>query len=111
MCRSYPQFQLGAGYFKSKASKVGPDCFFTAEVRVIYNDTAMGNPGCPHGVLMVNGDDTPLMMRVEAIEHFENFVSRIKVVSAVVVLYLICFLPRNAGMLCSSTYRAWHSKY
>jgi hypothetical protein len=89
--------------FESKASKVvGPGCFFTAEVRAIYNDTAMANPGCPDGVLKVNGDDTPMMVRVEAIEHFENFVSRIKV-SAVMMMFLLCLRLRHAGMLCGFT--------
>ena len=60
----------------AKSSKEQPSCFFTAEVRAIYNDTAMAYPGCPDGVLKVNGNDLPLSMRVEAVEHFQNFVRR-----------------------------------
>ena len=58
----------------AKSSKEQPSCFFTAEVRAIYNDTAMAYPGCPDGVLKVNENDLPLSMRVEAVEHFQNFV-------------------------------------
>lgn len=60
----------------SKAAKYNPGCFFTAEVRAIYNDTAMANPGCPDNVLKINGEDTPMSIRVEAVEYFENFVSK-----------------------------------
>ena len=35
----------------------------------------MANPGCPDGVLQINGENTDMMVRVGAIEHFENFVS------------------------------------
>jgi hypothetical protein len=52
-----------------------PGCFFTAEVRAIYNDTAMANPGCPSDALKIDGEETPMMIRVNAVEYFENFVS------------------------------------
>jgi hypothetical protein len=59
-------------------TNIDSDCFFTAEVRAIYNDTAMmENPGCPN-VLKVNGEVTHMSIRVNATKNFENYVSNSK---------------------------------
>ena len=73
-------------YTKSKASKNEPRCFFSAEVRAIYNDTALANPGCPSGVLEIDGESTPMSIRVGSIEHFENFVRKSSVCRALLLL-------------------------
>lgn len=61
----------------SSSQHQGPDCFFTAEVRAIYNynDTAMlENPECPSDALKIDGKEMTMSIRVNAVEHFENFV-------------------------------------
>ena len=58
----------------SSSQHQGPDCFFTAEVRAIYNDTEMANPGCPSDALKIDGKEMTMSIRVNAVEHFENFV-------------------------------------
>jgi hypothetical protein len=58
----------------SSSQHQGPDCFFTAEVRAIYNDTAMANPGCPSDALKIDGKEMTMSIRVNAVEYFENFV-------------------------------------
>lgn len=100
-------------HVESKASKNDHGCFFSAEVRAIYNDTAMANPGCPSGVLKIDGEDTPMSIRVGSIDHFENFVSKSRTYLICVVILLLLPSAHNGlsvagliivGMLRNSTY-------
>ena len=70
----------------SSSQHQGPDCFFTAEVRAIYNDTAMANPGCPSDALKIDGKEMTMSIRVNAVEHFENFVRKSSVCRALLLL-------------------------